>query len=385
MSFVISTAASVPFRQIGDEIHALKGELREALLDVLDSGSFIQGPAVKKFEQQMADSLGVRCAIGVSSGSDALLASLWALNIGPGDRVITTPYTFVATAGAIARLGATPVFVDIHPATYNLLPDALESWMLEHPNERDSVKAIIPVHLFGQCADMQALLALANSYGIPIVEDACQALGAHANIDGTEHAAGSMGSLGCFSFHPTKNLGALGDAGMVTTNSPELASRIKQLRSHGSELRDHYLHTGGNFRLDTLQAAALLVKLKHFNAAIESRRDAASYYDQNLPSAICTPRTQYGKNQHTYHQYVISAKSQRDELRAHLALQQIETQVYYPLPLHLQECFAALGYRSGDLPNAERAAQETLALPLHAALTREMQDRVIDQIRVFYA
>jgi dTDP-4-amino-4,6-dideoxygalactose transaminase len=307
-----------------------------------------------------------------------------ALGIGPGDTVITTPYTFFATAGCVSRLGAKPVFVDIDPATYNISVPALEAAL----EKTDQVRAIIPVHLFGCCADMTAILALGKKYGVPVLEDAAQALGAQHPLGG----AGAMGEFGWFSFYPTKNLGAFGDAGMVTCRDAEMASKIKALRNHGMEPRYFHKWIGGNFRLDAIQAAVLNVKMPHLDSwSAARRRHAAFYRDEfarlGLREIVTLPVEPFASsglaNHHIYNQFVIRAPK-RDELRRHLQTHQIGSEIYYPLPLHLQECFADLGYGEGDFPESERAAKESLALPIFPELTEEQQVFVVKMIAEFY-
>ena len=358
----------------------------------------------------MADYIGVDHAIGVSSGTDALLVSLMALDVGPGDLVVTTPYSFFATAGTVVRLGATPVFVDIDSPTFNMDPARLVDWFEREPERRSRVKAIVPVHLFGQCADMAPILELAAEHGIPVVEDAAQALGARysggggngvSRAGGSRGAgggsrdverggcgdgpAGSKGTLACFSFYPTKNLGAMGDAGLVATSDAVLAERVRRLRNHGAHTEYRHPEVGGNFRLDTLQAAILAAKLPHLDGWHARRRERAAYYDEHLAvPGIELPVAASGRERHTYHQYVIRVPERRDALRARLAARQIDTMIYYPVPLHRQPCFHHLGHTAGAFPCSEDAAARSLALPIYPELTLAMQDRVIEETAAFY-
>ncbi len=376
----------VPLLDLRAQLRSIEAELKAAVLEVIDSTQYILGPKVEELERRIAEYLGVRHAIGVSSGTDALLASLMALGVGPGDLVITTPYSFFATAGVIARLRATPVFVDIDPRSYNLDPARLKTWLDQAGDRLPRVKAIMPVHLYGQCADMAAILPLARQYGIPVVEDAAQAIGATCPMPDGPRKAGTMGDVGCFSFFPSKNLGGIGDGGMVVTNRDDLAELVRRLRNHGAHPKYYHKHVGGNFRLDPIQAAALLVKLPHLESWHAARRRNAAYYDEHLRiEGLRTPEVVYRRQDHIYNQYVISVPRGRDELRVFLGDHQIGTEVYYPVPFHLQECFAYLGYQAGDFPNAEQAATHTLALPIYPELTPQMQDHVIAKIGEFYA
>jgi dTDP-4-amino-4,6-dideoxygalactose transaminase len=372
----------VPLLDLKLQYAPLKAQLLREIEAVADSQALLLGPQTEKLENAVASYCGARHAIGVSSGTDAQLILLMALGIGPGDKVLTTPYTFFATAGCVARLGATPVFVDIDPVTFNISVSALESALALHPD----AKAIVPVHLYGQCADMAGILALGKKYGIPVLEDAAQALGA-AHVLGH---AGAIGEAGWFSFYPTKNLGAFGDAGMVVCQDDALAAKIRALRNHGMEVRYFHKWIGGNFRIDAIQSAILNVKLPHLDAWGAGRRARAGFYRQafarhTLP--ITLPTEVYADtgvlNHHIYNQFIIRAP-QRDELRAYLAKSGVATEIYYPLPLHLQECFAYLGHRAGDFPEAERAAVESLALPIFPELTEDQQEYVVAQIAAFY-
>ena len=375
----------VPFLDLVAQLETTRPAVERTVLDVVASGRYIGGPVLEAFERTMAEYIGVEHAVGVSSGTDALLVSLMALDVGPGDLVVTTPYSFFATAGAVARLGATPVFVDIDPRTFNIDPAALAGWFEREAEHRSRVKAIVPVHLFGQCADMDPILELAAAHGIPVVEDAAQALGARYPSDGSDRPAGSMGRLACFSFYPTKNLGAMGDAGLVVTRDSSVAERVRGLRKHGGHAAYRHPEVGGNFRLDTLQAAILHAKLPHLDGWHARRRVRAGYYDKHLTvPGVELPAVAWGRERHIYHQYVIRVPDRRDELRAYLAGRQIDTRVYYPVPLHLQPCFHHLGLATGALPHSEDAVARSLALPIYPELTSVMQDRVIEEIAAFY-
>ena len=378
----------IPMMDVAAQNAELGDELERAVVRVVRGGKYIMGPEVGELEGAMSAALGVRPAIGVSSGTDALLVALMALDVGPGDLVLTTTYSFFATAGVVARLGARPVLLDVDAATCNLDPSAVEAWLDEHPDDRARVRAIVPVHLFGQCADMGRILRAAAAHGIPVVEDAAQAIGATWPGDGDGAAArraGTMGRVGCFSFHPTKNLGALGDAGMVVTSDAQLAARMRRLRQHGAEPKYVHAEIGGNFRLDTIQAAALAVKLPRLERWSALRRARAARYDEALaPVAGVEPLAcAWGRAHHVYNQYVVRVRrpGARDALRAHLEARGVATQVFYPVPFHLQACFRHLGLGAGALPRAEAAAAETLALPIYPELTDAQQDHVIAAIR----
>lgn len=393
----------VPLLDLREQYRALAKEIRAEIDEVLASQRFILGPKVEAFEKAVRDYCGAPYAIGVSSGTDALLAVMMALEIGPGDAVITSPYSFVAAASCVARVGAMPVFVDIDPTTYNLAPGALESYigkrckrnsngeLREHSGRK--IRAIIPVHLFGLCCEMDPIHVISERYDLEVIEDAAQALGAEYI---TAHLglckAGTMGEAGCFSFYPSKNLGAAGDAGMIVCRDEKLAKRLRVYRQHGMEPRYHHEFVGGNFRLDEMQAAILNVKLPHLEEWSAARRRAADRYREEftrtgLTTDIILPaepgRDRGLTNHHIYHQYVIRVP-QRDKLRDHLARREIETAIYYPLGLHEQKCFACLGYRNGDLPETERAARETLALPIYPEISGEAQHYVVNAIAEFF-
>ena len=373
----------VPLLDLKAQYATIKAEVNAAIAEVMESQHFILGPKVEECEKAIAAYSGCTHAVGVSSGSDALLACLMAENIGPGDEVITTPYTFFATAGAIARLGATPVFVDIDPATYNLNVSQVSSKVSK------KTRAIIPVHLYGQMADMDAVMAVAEKHGLVVIEDGAQAIG--AEYEGRR--AGSIGHYGCFSFFPSKNLGAAGDGGMIVTRDAQRAEKLKVLRAHGSKPKYHHKIVGGNFRLDAIQAAIVSAKLPHLDQWTAARQRNAARYDQlfaesglsssangsplvKLPSVVT--------NRHIFNQYVIRV-SDRDQLQTNLRQRGIGTEVYYPVPMHLQECFAYLGHGVGSFPESEGAANETLALPIQPELTEEQLRYVVECVKDFFA
>jgi dTDP-4-amino-4,6-dideoxygalactose transaminase len=379
---------NVPLLDLRAQFSTIKEEVLAATMEVYESQRFIMGPKVKELEHAIAAYTGVGYAVGVSSGTDALLISLMSAYVSPGDLVITSPYTFFSTAGSIARLGAIPVFVDIDEQTYNMDPERLDEKISSmSKEERSRIKAIIPVHLFGQCADMDRIGATAKSLGAVIIEDAAQAIGAeYQSSDGSLHRAGSMGAYGCFSFFPSKNLGSFGDAGMVTTGNNEVYDRLRVLRVHGSEPKYYHKVIGGNFRLDALQAAILLVKLNHLDQWTEKRRENARTYralfaDKGLEH-VELPYEHRGR--HIYNQFVIKVGRERDGLRAYLSEWGIGTEVYYPVPLHAQECFSYLGYRPEDCPAALDAAERTLALPIYPELGYEQLEYIVRTIHSFY-
>jgi dTDP-4-amino-4,6-dideoxygalactose transaminase len=371
MSSQLKTA--VPLLDLQAQYRPIRDELLAAITRVCDSQRFIMGPEVEALERELAEYIQVAEAIAVSSGTDALLASMMALGIGPGDEVVTSTYSFFATAGGISRLGATPRLVDIDPVSCNLDPAAVRAAMSPR------TKAIIPVHLYGLCADMDPILSMAREAGVAVIEDACQAIGATCR----GRQAGTMGVVGCFSFFPSKNLGAFGDAGLVTTNDARLAHEIRLLRNHGAEPRYFHQRIGGNFRLDAIQAAVLRVKLPHLAGWTARRRENAARYvrlfdEAGLAGRIGLPVEPEGFF-HIYNQFVVRV-SERDRVRAHLSAQGIGTEVYYPVPFHLQECFAHLGHTRGDFPEAERAADSTLALPIYGELTAAQQEAVVQAL-----
>ena len=361
-------------------LHApIRDEIVAEMVRVVDSQKFIMGDDVKELERLIAQYSGVQFAVGCASGSDALLLALMAAGIGPGDRVLTTPYTFFATAGSISRVGAIPVFADIDPVTYNIDPGAAERVLQTVPG----IKAIIPVHLFGACADMDPLLESAGRHGCVVIEDGAQSIGAEYK----GRKAQSMGQIGCISFFPSKNLGGFGDGGMLTTNDPDLARKLGSLRLHGTTKKYYHEWVGMNSRLDTLQAAIVKVKFRYLDAWTAGRQHNAGLY-RNLLSSRGLPvqlpvETDY-QTRHVYNQFVISVPS-RDKLKAWLQENGVGTEVYYPLPMHLQPCYNHLGYRENDFPNSEAAARQTLALPVHSALTAEEVEYVSQMVCSFYA
>jgi dTDP-4-amino-4,6-dideoxygalactose transaminase len=364
---------TVPLLDLEAQYRPIRDDVLAAVIRVCDSQRFIQGPEVEALERELAAALGVAEAIGVSSGTDALLVAMMALGVGEGDEVITSTYSFFATAGCIARLGAVPRLVDIDPATYNLSPAAVRSAISSR------TKAIIPVHLYGLCADMDPLLTIAAEAGVPVIEDACQAIGAMYH----GRQAGSMGTAGCFSFFPSKNLGAFGDGGLVTTQDASLAGEVRRLRNHGSETKYYHQKVGGNFRLDALQAAILRVKLPHLPGWTAMRRENAARYRRLFGEvltdpAVVLPLEPEGRF-HIYNQFVVRVP-RRDRVRALLTEGGVGTEVYYPVPFHLQECFATLGYRRGDFPAAEAASESTLALPIYGELTVAQQEFVVQAL-----
>jgi dTDP-4-amino-4,6-dideoxygalactose transaminase len=371
------SAQTVPLLDLKAQFAPLRGDVLAAITRVCDTQHFILGPEVEGLERELERFLGIPHAIGVSSGTDALLAALMALGIGPGDEVVTTPFSFFATAGSIARVGARPVFVDIDRATFNIDAHRVASAVTS------KTKAIMPVHLFGQCADMGPIVDVSTRTGVPIVEDAAQAIG--ACYRGTP--AGGIGAMGCFSFFPTKNLGAFGDAGLVTTADARLARSLRALRQHGGEVKYHHDVVGANFRLDALQAAILRVKLPRLDSWTAARRRNAERYEAlfrqaGLGDTVTLP-ARSADSTHIYNQFVIRV-AERDRLRAHLQASGIGTEVYYPIPLHLQPCFRELGHGAGSFPVAEAAANEALALPIYGELTEAQQSWVVESIRNFF-
>lgn len=382
---------NVPLLDLKLQYAALRSELEAVIKEVCDSQHFILGPKVAAFEEEVAAYSTVACGIGASSGTDALLLALMALDIGSGDEVITTPFSFFATAGVISRLGARPVFCDIDPETYNLSPAAVSDFIERHCKSGSAqlvnketggrVRVLIPVHLYGQLADMGPLMAVAHEFGLRVVEDAAQAIGSE---DSDGRRAGSIGDIGCFSFFPSKNLGAFGDAGMCVTNDARLAEKMKILRVHGGERRYYHSVVGGNFRLDALQAAVLSVKFKYLDQWSKQRQENAKYYDERFAefgSNLKTPTVRRGCR-HIYNQYTIRV-ADRDGLKQFLTDKHIGCEIYYALPLHLQECFRELGYREGDCPNAEAAASSVLSLPVYPELKKAQLDYVADAVCEF--
>ena len=364
----------VPLLDLKAQYASIKNEVIKAITDVCESQMLCLGPAVAEFEKNIASYCGCKYAIGVSSGSDALLVSLMALDIKSGDEVITTPFTFFATAGAVARLGAKPVFVDVEPDSYNIDPSLIKKKITK------KTKAIIPVHLFGQLARMKPIMKIAHKHNLAVIEDACQSIG--ASQDGIK--CGNFGCFGCFSFYPTKNLGGFGDGGMVTTNDEKLAEKIKILRDHGQNPRYFYRAIGGNFRLDGIQGAVLNVKLKYLDSWSQKRRENAAIYDKLFKGSVINPPKIDSKNISIYHQYTITVPD-RDRLLEFLADNQIGSAVFYPKPLHLQECFKEFGYKEGDLPTAEKLCSQVLSLPVYPELTKEQIEYVAKTILKFYS
>jgi dTDP-4-amino-4,6-dideoxygalactose transaminase len=386
-------AMQVPLLDLKVQYRGLKSQIQSAIEKVCASQNFILGPAVREFESKVAAYSQCRYGIGVSSGTDALLAALMALEIGPGDEVITSPYTFFATGGTIARTGARPLFCDIDPDTFNLSPQALDGLVEQNCELRGGewvnrrtggrIKALMPVHLYGQLCDMKALMSTAHRLGLRVIEDAAQAIGAE---DDARKRAGSFGEIGCLSFFPTKNLGAFGDAGMCVANDQALAERLDILRVHGGKPKYYHALIGGNFRLDELQAAVLNVKLGYLDGWTAGRQKNAAFYDAafaraDLGGAVQTPFRAPGR--HIYNQYVLRVRD-RNPLRQHLMAAGVGTEIYYPVPLHLQKCFAYLAHSPGDFPESERAAEESVALPIYPELEEAQLQYVVDAVADFY-
>ena len=386
---------NVPLLDLKAQFAQIRAEVMPAIDQVCAGQHFILGEHVRALEEEIARYCAAAAGIGVSSGTDALLLALMALEIGPGDEVITSPFTFFATAGTIARAGARPVFCDIDPVTFNVSPAAVQKFIQEqclvrtgqliNRNSGGRIKALMPVHLYGQCADMDPLMAIAKQHGLKVIEDAAQAIG--STYKNGKHA-GTFGDVGCFSFFPSKNLGAFGDAGLCTTNDADLAERMRVLRVHGGKPKYFHALIGGNFRIDELQAAVLRVKLKYLDGWTEGRQRNAAYYDSAFAAAglgrqLRTPVAMAGYR-HIFNQYIVRVEN-RDALRTRLSERSIGSEIYYPVPLHLQQCFAYLGHRVGDFPHSERAAAETLALPIYPELTQAQLAHVVASIAEFYA
>ncbi len=392
---------NIPLLDLKAQLGSLRDEIVEAVTNVVDSTRYIQGPEVEEFEEKVSQYCGTGYGVGVSSGTDALLISLMTLGIGKGDEILTTPYSFFATMGVILRVGAIPVFADIEEDSFNIDPVEMER-ILAEDNER-KIKAILPVHLYGQCADMAPILRLAKKYNIPVIEDAAQAIGAEYPFEeGNEccwKRAGSMGIAGCFSFFPSKNLGGIGDGGMVVTQNEEFAEKLQLMRNHGAYPKYHHSLVGGNFRLDAIQAAVLNIKLRYLENWHQARRENGAYYNRLFNDSGLTrdghleiPRTVYsdkhlqgeskGKNHHIFNQYILRVQN-RDELRNHLLNNKVGCEIYYPLALHQQKCLGE-GYTLPSLPYAEKAAHETIALPIYPELKRSMQEEVVSIIGKFY-
>jgi dTDP-4-amino-4,6-dideoxygalactose transaminase len=385
---------SVPLLDLKAQFAQIRAEVMPVIDQVCAGQHFILGEHVRALEEEIARYCSASLGVGVSSGTDALLLALMALGVGPGDEVITSPFTFFATAGTIARVGARPVFCDIDPLSYNLSPAAVQAFIHNHcavQGERlinratgGRIKALMPVHLYGQSADMDPLMAIARRHGLKVIEDAAQAIGTEYK-NGVR--AGTIGDIGCFSFFPSKNLGAFGDAGLCTTNDPVLAESMRVLRVHGGKPKYFHAVIGGNFRIDELQAAVLRVKLRYLDGWTQARQRNAAYYDSAfadaaLKESLGTPAIPVGQR-HIFNQYVVRARN-RDGLRAWLTEHRIGTEIYYPVPLHLQECFAYLNHRAGDFPHAERAAEEVLALPVYPELEEAQLAHVVAAVAGFY-
>ena len=392
----------VPLLDLSGQYAALAEPIRAAINEVLATQNFILGPKVEAFEKAIAEYSGSPHAIGVSSGTDALLAVFMAMGLGPGDAVLTSDYSFFASGSCLSRVGATPVFIDIDPLTYNISPAALETYLTEscrrdkdeilRTPKGDRVRAIVPVHLYGLCCDMDAVLAIARRFKLEVIEDAAQALGAEYPLKNGKAKAGTLGDAGTFSFYPSKNLGAAGDAGMIVCRDEAFAKRVRDCRQHGMEPRYYHHFIGGNFRLDEIQAAILAVKLPHLDEWSAARRRVAEIYGDEfrrvgLTERVALPAEPYRArgltNHHIYHQYVIRVP-ERDGLREHLTKKEIGTAIYYPLALHEQECFRYLGCQAGDFPESERAARETLALPIYPELSPDAQRYVVESIAEFF-
>jgi dTDP-4-amino-4,6-dideoxygalactose transaminase len=386
---------NVPLLDLKAQFAQIRAEVMPVIDQICASQHFILGEHVRTFEEESARYCSSASGVGVSSGTDALLLALMALGVGPGDEVMTSPFTFFATAGTIARVGARPVFCDIDPLTFNLSPAAVQRFLDDHCAEQGGkvvnrttggqIKVLMPVHLYGQSADMQALMAMARRYGLKVVEDAAQAIGTE---DSGGARVGSIGDIGCFSFFPSKNLGAFGDAGLCTTSDPELAETMRVLRVHGGKPKYYHSLIGGNFRIDELQAGVLRVKLRYLDSWTEGRQRNAAYYTQafaqaDLGSRLTTPAVTAG-GRHIFNQYVVRAE-RRDELKAFLTERGIGSEIYYPVALHRQKCFDYLGYVQGDFPQSERAANETLALPIYPELQPDQLSHVVDSVVEFYS
>ncbi|MBN1593525.1 MAG: DegT/DnrJ/EryC1/StrS family aminotransferase [Candidatus Coatesbacteria bacterium] len=357
----------VPLLDLRPQYASIKEEIKQAIDRVLETQVFVLGPEVAELEKEIAEYCGARFGVGCASGTDSILLSLMAVGVSTGDEIITTPYTFFSTAGSASRLGAIPVFADIDPVTYNIDPSLIEARITPR------TKAIIPVHLYGQCADMGPILKIAEKHGLYVIEDAAQSIGAKTMLNGEWTKAGAMGHLGCFSFFPSKNLGAYGDGGMVTSNDESLADKVRTLRVHGSKPKYHHSLIGANSRLDAIQAAILRVKLNYLDKWSEARRENAKFYDDAFAGTdIVTPRIK-DSNFPIYNQYVIRTRN-RDNVIEYLKKHEVGCEIYYPVPLHLQRCYEFLGYRMGDFPESEAASRETLALPIYPELSDDQKN-----------
>ncbi len=373
-----ATTTTVPLLDLNAQYAPIVEPVLGAIAKVFASKQFILGPQVASFESKVKEYLRVPYALGVSSGTDAILLALMAMGIGAGDEVIVPTFTFFATAGCVARVGATPVFVDIDPETFNMDPKSVEAAITE------KTKAIMPVHLFGQMADMPAIMAIAERHNIWVIEDASQSIGCYYELPGdpTQHWSGAVGDVACFSFFPSKNLGCIGDGGLVTTRHPELAEKMQLMRNHGAKERYYHDEVGGNFRLDSIQAAVLEVKLPYLEEQHQARQAHGEFYTQALQDVVRTPIVRPGYRM-IYNQYTLRT-SQRAELQHYLNSRQIGNAIYYPLCLHEQACFAQLGYQKGQFPHAEQAAQEVLSIPVYAELTDGQRETVALSIREFF-
>jgi dTDP-4-amino-4,6-dideoxygalactose transaminase len=379
VSATVMKERSIPLLDLCAQHRAIREEVLAEVIRVIDSQKFIMGEDVQNLEQDIATYSQARFAVGCASGSDALFLALLGLDVQPGDEVLTTPYTFFATAGEIHRIGAVPVFVDVEPATFNMDMNQVADVLATHPK----IRAIIPIHLFGGCADIDPLCAMARERGIPVIEDAAQSIGSEYK----GRRAGSIGEVGCFSFYPTKNLGGYGDGGMLTTNDPALGERLAALRVHGSRRKYYHDWVGVNSRLDALQAAVLRVKFRHLDAWTRGRQQNATVYRNLLAEMdvpVVAPVEASYQTRHIYNQFCILAPM-RDRLQAYLKENGIGTEVYYPLPLHLQACFRELGYRAGDFPASEKLANDSLALPINPELSTEDIEHVCHTVKAFYA
>jgi dTDP-4-amino-4,6-dideoxygalactose transaminase len=373
----VDSVNEVKLLDISASYHQILNDVEKEIADTTRTGQFILGSKVIQLEEKIAEYCQTKYAVGVSSGTDALLISLMAAGIGEGDEVITSPYTFFATAGSIVRSGAKPVFVDINDVTFNIKAEHIERHITP------KTKAIMPVHLYGQCADMKPIMELAKKHNLVVIEDAAQSIGSEYK----KKRAGSLGDMGCFSFFPAKNLGAFGDGGIVTTSSDNLYEKLKMLRVHGSKLKYYYKSIGGNFRLDSLQAGIVKAKLGYLEGWTDKRRQNATIYNQLFQQNALTQYIQLPPEvfpRHVFNQYIIRTGSRRDELRTFLNENKIGCEIYYPLPLHVQECFESLGYKKGDFPESEKAANETLALPISHEITRPQQEYIVENIRRFF-
>lgn len=392
MTTAPTTSVTVPLLDLKAQYDTIRDEIEPVVRDVIESQWFIGGPKLAELEEAVAAYCSADHAVGCASGSDAILLPLQALGIGAGDLVVCPTYSFFATAGSITRLGATPVFVDIDPVTYNICPESLAA-AFDRP-DADRIRAIIPVHLFGQCADMDAISAIAEKHGVPVIEDSAQAIGSE-DVHGRR--AGSMGFASAFSFFPSKNLGGFGDGGIITTSDPEMSAHVAKLRNHGMDPKYYHPEIGMNSRLDALQAAVLIVKLRHLDAWSEGRQANAAYYDARIAAAggassalsldetaglpLRSPEPAPEGARHIYNQYIIRVPAEhRDDVRARLAKANVGSEIYYPLSLHMQECYADCGLTEGSLPHAERAARETIALPVYPDLTEVQRAHVADSL-----